>query len=73
MSNLGKRAKDMVTGFEGVITSKHEYLMGSSQYGIQATTVVDGKEPAILYLNENRVLIMDQLDNPDDTKAGPGN
>jgi hypothetical protein len=32
---LGKKAKDKITGFEGIITPKHLYLTGCTQYGIQ--------------------------------------
>lgn len=32
MDNLGKKARDKVTGFEGVITGKVYYLYGCAQY-----------------------------------------
>lgn len=34
MENLGKRGKDKVTNFEGIITAKISYLTGCDQYGI---------------------------------------
>ena len=34
MENLGKKAKDKITGFEGIIVGKIIYLFGCNQYGI---------------------------------------
>ena len=36
MENLGKRAKDKVTGFEGIITGVVFYIDGRQRYGIEA-------------------------------------
>lgn len=57
MNKLGKQAKDKVTGFEGIITSKHIYLTGCSQYGIQPKVDKDGNVPDIRYFDEGRVEI----------------
>lgn len=32
--NLGDRAKDSISGFMGIITSRHEYLHGCVQLGL---------------------------------------
>lgn len=32
--NLGRKARDRITGFTGVITARIEYLTGCAQYGI---------------------------------------
>ena len=34
MENLGKKARDKVTGFEGIIIGMCVYLYGCEQYGI---------------------------------------
>lgn len=35
--NLGKRFRDIITGFEGVCTARAEYITGCDQYLIQPT------------------------------------
>ena len=56
-SILGKKAKDKVTGFEGIITSKHEYLTGCTQYALQPNA--DGnKLPQREYFDEGRLEII---------------
>jgi len=35
MIKLGKKVKDIVTGFEGIAVSRVEYLNGCVQYGIK--------------------------------------
>ena len=54
MEKLGKKAKDKVTGFEGIITSKHIYLTGCSQYGLQPSVDKDGKVPDMKYFEIGR-------------------
>jgi hypothetical protein len=39
---LGQKAKDKITGFEGILTGKCEYLTGCTQYSIQPITKDDG-------------------------------
>lgn len=34
MENLGKMARDKVTGFEGIIIGKTSYLFGCDNYGV---------------------------------------
>jgi len=58
MENLGKLAKDKITGFEGVITSKHFYITGCAQYGLQPKVDKDGKVPDKNYFDESRVEIL---------------
>lgn len=55
---LGKKAKDKITGFEGIITSKHIYLTGCNQYGIQPSIDKDGKVPDKGYFDEGRIEII---------------
>lgn len=70
MENLGKLAKDKITGFEGVITSKHNYITGCAQYGLQPKIDKDGKIPDKQYFDEGRIefLPADQI-LPVDVKA----
>lgn len=58
MEKLGKLAKDKITGFEGIITSKHIYLTGCTQYGLQPKIDKDGKVPDKNYFDEGRLEII---------------
>lgn len=66
MQNLGKLAKDKVTGFEGVITSKHIYITGCNQYGLQPKIDKDGKIPSKEYFDESRLEYFEQQVTPDE-------
>lgn len=57
MENLGKKAKDKVTGFEGIIVSKITYLTGCDQYGI-TPPAKDGKVAGTDYFDVKRVEII---------------
>ena len=74
---LGKLAKDKVTGVQGVIISKVEYLSGCVQYCIQPPMDKDGKFVESLYFDEGRVVLVSEktikVDKTDDGNAvNPG-
>lgn len=54
---MGRHGKDVITGFEGTITSVHHYLTGCTQYGIQPKTKDDGTLGETMYFDETRVLV----------------
>lgn len=56
-SKMGKQARDKVTGFEGIITARCEYLTGCAQYGI-SPPAKDGKVENTLYFDEGRVEVI---------------
>lgn len=56
---LGSKAKDIVTGFAGVITYRVEYLTGCSQYGLQPPVNDKGEVPKSEQFDENRIEILD--------------
>ena len=58
MDLLGKEAKDKITGFSGIITSKHIYLTGCNQYGLQPVIDKDGKVPLKEYFDEGRIEVL---------------
>jgi hypothetical protein len=41
---LGVRAKDKITGFEGIVTGKASYLTGCDQYSLQPEAKADGSD-----------------------------
>lgn len=56
---LGSKVRDVVTGFEGVATSRVEYLNGCVQYGVQPKCGDDGKLPEAVYLDHQRLELAD--------------
>lgn len=52
---LGKKAKDIVTGFEGIITSRSEFLTGCNRYGITPKIGTDGKPIDAQWFDENQI------------------
>ena len=55
---LGQKAKDIVTGFEGIIVGKADYLYGCSQYGIVPKLDKDGKKGDTEWFDEGRIRII---------------
>jgi len=54
MFTLGTKAKDNITGFEGIITASIQYIHGDTQYFLEAP-VKDGKA-------ENAWIVEDRLE-----------
>lgn len=48
---LGHQCRDIVTGFEGIVVSRIEYLDGRTAFGIQAKAAHDSKLPAVEYVS----------------------
>ena len=57
MENLGKLAKDKITGFEGTITGYCQYLTGCDQYLISHKVDKEGKSVEGLWIDVNRLNI----------------
>jgi hypothetical protein len=58
LHELGKRGKDKITGFEGVLTARCEFLTGCSRYCIQPTELKDGKPIDSIYFDEAQIEII---------------
>lgn len=58
-SNLGRKGKDKITGFEGVIVGECHYLFGCKQYGITPQTFnkETGARPETQWFDEGRIEI----------------
>ena len=54
---LGKIGRDKVTGFEGVIIGKCEYLTGCNQYGL-VPRAIEGKLGDTAWFDEGRIEII---------------
>lgn len=57
MIELGQKAKDKITGFEGIIIGKCIYLTGCNQYGL-APACKDGEVKATQWFDEGRIEII---------------
>jgi hypothetical protein len=68
MSILGKAARDKVTGFEGIIIGRCEYLFGCSQYGL-APPAKDGKTGDTNWFDEGRVEVTGDGVAPESVRA----
>lgn len=55
---LGQKVKDTITGFTGIATSRHEYLNGCVQYGVQGKIDKDGIIPEIEHIDEEQLTVM---------------
>ena len=52
----GDKVKDVVTGLQGVIMARIEYLTGCNQYAVTAQKLTkEGKRPDWEYIDENRL------------------
>ena len=60
LHELGKRAKDKITGFEGILTARCEFLTGCSRYCIQPTELKDGKPIDSIYFDEAQIEIISE-------------
>ena len=55
---LGKLGKDKITGFEGILTARCEFLTGCSRYCIQPTELKDGKPIESIYFDEEQIILV---------------
>lgn len=55
---LGKEAKDIVTGFKGIIVARTQWLTGCPRYAIQPKISKDGKVDDNRTFDENQIEII---------------
>jgi len=55
MIELGRKGRDIVSGFKGIITARVSYLTGCDQYCLSPKAGKDGRIPSGQYFDENRV------------------
>lgn len=55
---LGLKAKEKVTGFKGIITSRCEFMTGCNRYCIQPQELKDGKPIEGIYFDEDQIEII---------------
>jgi hypothetical protein len=54
---LGQKAKDKITGFEGILTARVQFLTGCNRYSIQPQKLHDGKRLEGEYFDEDQIVI----------------
>lgn len=59
MIDLGKKAKDKITGFEGIITGRAQYLYGCDQY-LVTPPAKDGAKIEAYWFDEGRLEVTGQ-------------
>lgn len=68
-AKFGKKAKDKVTGFEGTITGRSDWMYGCSQYCLTPSVDKDGKLPDGKWFDEGRIEIIGDAIKPSDAQA----
>lgn len=69
---LGDKARDTVSGFEGVAVSDHNYLNGCRRVSLQPAVDKDGKLPGIETFDDPQLeLVEDKVAKRDTTTGGP--
>ncbi|NOZ67988.1 MAG: hypothetical protein GXP46_01765 [Deferribacteres bacterium] len=78
MINLGDKVKDIVTGFEGVVTCRCEYLNGCVRVEVQLDKLKDGKPIGSLWIDTQQLIVVKagkvniKSVKNDDPPGGPG-
>ena len=60
MENLGKKAKSKITGFEGTITAKVQYLNSDDQYQVTGKVYDPSKKVIIEWFNIKEIEISEE-------------
>jgi len=68
MTTLGRKAKDKITGFEGIITGKVTYLYGCNQYCV-APLAKEGKILDSQWFDEGRIKITGKGIMPEEVRG----
>jgi hypothetical protein len=65
---LGQRAKDKITGFEGILIGHADYLTGCAQYLI-LPSAKDGEYKEGHWLDEGRIEVLGDAFEPEDVSS----
>ncbi|MCY1290512.1 hypothetical protein D9M70_396610 [compost metagenome] len=72
MIELGKRARDKITGFEGIVTGRAQYLTGCDQY-VLAPPAKDGNLSRGEWFDEGRLMVLGDGIRPEEVAGvAPG-
>lgn len=59
MIELCQSVKDVITGYEGIVVSRHEYFYGCARYVVQSREMKDGVPVAEQIFDERRLRVLD--------------
>ena len=70
---LGDVVKDVITNFEGIVTSKCKYITGCTHYGIAPLELKDGRPQESYWLDSQRIEFVKKsaLSKSASPKGGP--
>lgn len=71
--HMRDKVKDTVTGFEGVVIGRTEWLNGCIRYAIQAPVTADGKLPEAEWIDDQQLEVTEPYNKPEATppRGGP--
>ena len=69
MIELGQKAKDKITGFEGILTGRCEYLYGCDQYLITPSVDKEGKRQDGEWFDDGRIEVIGAGVKPEDVQV----
>lgn len=58
--NLGDRVRDAITGFEGILTCRTQWLNNCNTYGVQPTTLKDGVPMERAHFDEPQLELVEE-------------
>lgn len=66
---LGAKAKDKITGFEGIITGRADHITGCNTYGLKPKIDKDGKVQESEWFDEGMITITGKGIKPNTVKS----
>jgi len=70
MIELGFKVRDIVSGIEGIVTARVEYLNGCVQYCVNSKVDKDGNMPKSHYIDDGQLEIVDEGVSVRQSKTG---
>lgn len=73
MANLGDKVRDKISGFEGIVFGRIEYLFGCVQLDVVSQTERNDGKPASVWFDEGRVIVLEEnaIDKVEVVTGGP--
>ena len=69
LHEMGARAKDKITGFEGIITGRADHITGCNTYGLKGKLSKNGKPQEAEWFDEGMIIITGKGIEPNSVKA----
>jgi hypothetical protein len=69
---LGDKVKDIITGFEGIVTARHQWLNNCNTYSVRPTVLKDGAPQDACGFDEPQLsLVQEKVTESNRTTGGP--